>query len=181
MSLKYKSHEYYKNRDGNKLEITLADEKMLLTVHYQFYTGIPVVRAWTVAQNISSLPIGLEYLSSFSYTGLDDGLGNVAEEISVMIPHSAWYKEANWKEYTLRELGYEAYFRFSGKRISVSNTGTWSSKEHLPMGAVINRERKSTILWQIENNGSWNWEISDIDKYALFKAFRAVRAGKRMV
>ena len=66
VSLKYKSHEYYKNTDGNKLEITLVDEKMLLTVHYQFYTGIPVVRAWTVAQNISSLPIGLEYLSSFS-------------------------------------------------------------------------------------------------------------------
>ena len=168
-SLKYHSHHYFENEEGNKLEVLLTDEKMQVTQHYQFYKGLGVVRAWCVVKNVSNAPIGLEYVSSFAYTGFDEGEREVEDKIRVFLPHNAWYKEVNWKEYRLSDLGYEKRHVFSGKRIAISNTGTWSSKEYLPMGAIRNLETKNTVLWQIEHNGSWHWEISDIYNMLYFK------------
>ena len=37
------------------------------------------------------------------------------------------------------------------------------------MGAVQNTETATTLLWQIESNGSWQWEISDIDNAMYLK------------
>ena len=48
----------------------LENKKILVTVHYQFYKNISVVRSWSVVKNISDEPVGLEYLSSFTFTGL---------------------------------------------------------------------------------------------------------------
>lgn len=168
-ALKYSKHEYYENDLGNKLELTLKSEKIEATVHYQFYKDISVVRAWTDVKNISDKAVGLEYVASFTYTGFDTGALPVKDKIRVYLPHNTWCREANWKEYSLSELGYEATTEFSGKRISVSNTGTFSCKEYLPMGGVYNLESKDFYLWQIENNGSWQWEISDIDSMLYLK------------
>ena len=153
-SLRYDSHKYFENQWGNKLEICLKDDLVEAVLHYQFYNGLSVVRSWTVVKNISDSNIGLEYVSSFAYTGLND------DEPRVMIHHSAWKREADWKDYSIEELGLDRICDFSMKRISAYNTGMWSCKEYLPMGAYY--DKKSMIMWQIENNGSWQWEISDI-------------------
>lgn len=71
-SLRYCSHKYYENMLGNKLELELSDAKLAVTAHYQFYTDISAVRAWTVVKNISNANVGLEYVSSFSYTRLEN-------------------------------------------------------------------------------------------------------------
>ena len=168
-TLKYKSHTYYENEFGNKLELTLADDKIEACVHYQLYKGISALRAWTTVTNISSAPVGLEYVSSFSYIGIDEGDMTIDEKMRILIPHNAWCREANWHEYTPGELGYAPMTYFSGKRILVSNTGSWSAKEYLPMGAYQNLESKNTVMWQIEHNGSWAWEISDIDRMLYLK------------
>ena len=151
------------------MEFLLTDGRMNVTVHYQFYSGIYVVRSWTVVENISDMPIGLEYVSSFAYTGFNDGMLTPNENIRLFIPHNSWQRENNWKEYSLSELGIEKNTKFSGKRIMVSNTGSMSTKEYLPMCMIHNLETQSTYLWQIENNGSWQWEISDISDMLYFK------------
>ena len=161
-TLKYVSHSLYENEDGNKLEILLSNGELEATIHYQLYNGIGVMRSWTDVKNVADKSIGLEYVSSLSYSGFDTGCFPDYKDISILIPHNAWCREANWKEYTLSELGYERCSDFSGKRISISNTGTFSCKEYLPMGAIINKKTENTYFWQIENNGSWQWEISDI-------------------
>ncbi len=168
-SLKYKSHKYYENELGNKLELTLADEQLEACVHYQFYKGISALRAWTAVTNIGDKPLGLEYVSSFSYIGIDEGDLPLDDRMRILIPHNAWCREANWHAYTPGELGYAPMTNFSGKRILVSNTGTWSAKEYLPMGAYQNLESENTVMWQIEHNGSWAWEISDIDRMLYLK------------
>ena len=169
-SLKYKTHNYYENALGNKLEFVLEDEMMTATVHYQFYTGIAAVRCWTTVKNISNEVIGLEYVSSFAFTGLDAGDEMSAnDKLSIYIPHNSWMREFVWRKYTLSELGFDIIDFFAMKRINISNTGTWSSKEYLPMGAVNNSETQTTLMWQIESNGSWQWEISDIDEKIYLK------------
>ena len=168
-ALKYSSHKYYENELGSKLELALISDKLSVTVHYQLYTGISVLRAWTEVKNISYKPLGLEYVSSFTYTGFDTGILPVKDKIRVYIPHNTWCREANIRDYSLSDLGYEATTEFSGKRINISNTGTFSCKEYLPMGGIHNLETKDFYLWQIENNGSWQWEISDIDSMLYLK------------
>ncbi|MBE7011630.1 MAG: alpha-galactosidase [Ruminococcaceae bacterium] len=153
-SLLYDSHKYYENEVGNKLEICLKDNKVEAVIHYQFHRELPAVRSWTTVKNISDENVGLEYVSSFVYVGLGK------DKPRVMIPHSSWKTEANWKDYSIEDLGFDRNCTFSMNRISASNTGTWSCKEYLPMGAYY--DEKSMIMWQIESNGSWHWEISDI-------------------
>ncbi len=161
LTLKYESHKYYENELGKKLEFELKNEQIKAVVHYQFYKGISAVRAWTVVTNISNKIIGLEYISSFCYTGIEE------TGVKVSVPHNAWEQEVDWEEYSLSDLGVERIIPFSTKRISISNTGTWSTKEYLPMGAVRNEE--TAYLWQIEANGSWQWEISDISNMLYLK------------
>lgn len=160
-SLKYRSHREIEYADGKELIFLLADSRMEVRVHYRFYKDVAAVRAWTEVENIADETLGLEYVSSFSYVGFDDGNADREEKTRVLIPHNAWVREVDWREYRLSELGYEHLSPSSTKRISISNTGSWSSKEFLPMGALQNLETANTLLWQIEHNGSWQWEIAD--------------------
>ncbi len=130
----------------------LKNEKISVSVIYKFFEGTKTLRTYSKIKNISKENIGLEYISSFCLYGI--------KPEKIYIPHSSWCRELNWKEYTPYELGYSKINKFSTKRIAISNTGTWSSKEYLPMGMIC--ENDKTIFWQIEHNGSWNWEISDI-------------------
>lgn len=162
-SLKYCSHEYYENDYGKKLEFTLENDSLRAVVHYQLYSGISALRSWSVIENISCENAEIEYVSSFTYTGIDAGDSMTAnEKMSIYIPHNSWVRELAWRKYTLSELGFDKITNFSTKRINVSNTGTWSAKEYLPMGAAENSETGTVLMWQIENNGSWQWEIGDI-------------------
>ena len=173
-TLRYHSHCSTETPWGQLVEIQLSNEQINVTVHYQFYTQISAIRAWTTVENISPKPIGLEYVSSFAYTGIDGGMDYTDRDLKIYIPHNAWSREVNWQGYTPIELGLERWEELpkkglSTKRIAVSNTGTWSIKEHLPMAAIVNTKRNSAWMFQIENNGSWNWEISDADKRLYVK------------
>lgn len=169
-SLKYREHQFYENDTGKKLEIVLQDEEMQVTVHYQFYTGVSAIRAWTTVTNLSKYALGLEYVSSFSLTGMGkEKVEDLSERLKLYIPHNSWCRELDWREQTLTEAGLKKNSRFATKRINISNTGTWSSKEYLPMAGLVDEEYRSAYLWQIENNGSWQWEISDISDYLYLK------------
>lgn len=169
-TLKYDEHKYYRNAAGNKLEIKLKDEEICATLHYQFYDNISAARTWTSIDNISTGNVGLEYVSSFSLTGIGKECEPAKRnQMKRSIPHNSWCREVDWQTYTLEELGLHNSTSFSTKRISISNTGTWSAKEHLPMGAIANSSNAGCLMWQIENNGSWQWEISDIAGYLYLK------------
>ena len=161
-TLKYDCHKYYENEFGNKLEIVQTDSRMRVISHYQFYRDASAVRAWTTVANIAEEPLGLQYVSSFTYTGFDGGKMNMEDNLLYHICHNTWNKEFNWQAFTPAQLGHENIAVSTSKRILISNCGTWSTKEYIPMGAIENTEIKNTYLWQIENNGSWEWEISGI-------------------
>ena len=159
-TLQYVSHNAQKTGNGELLSFVLRDDQIEATLHYQFYHGISGVRCWTCVKNISGEQVGLEYVGAFSLMGIEEDTPE--KELQVFIPHTSWQRDVNWKAYHLHELGFNRTptLPFSLKRIACSNTGTWSTKEYLPMGGFARKE--SVLLWQIENNGSWYWEISDL-------------------
>jgi len=167
--LKYVSHRDYRNSFGRKLEIEQQHGGLHVVSHMQFYDGISVIRSWTEVINNSGENHPIEYISSFAMTGLPSLSKEQRDKgIRVYIPHSTWYGEAQWKSYSINELGYDVVndklTRSSVKRICCSSTGTWASSEYLPMGSFENILLGSTITWQIETSGSWHWEISDIEE-----------------
>ena len=66
---------------------------------------------------------------------------------------------------TFRELGFQETQPTMRSRSSVTfevtNTGNWSTKQHLPFGYIENQETHSALFFEIEHNGSWHYEISD--------------------
>ncbi len=165
----YVDHKDYRNEWGRKLEVISCDEETqcYVTSHYQFYDGISVLRSYSEVENKGSEIQTLEYLSSFYYNGIErEGIRSFDDKMLLWIPHNSWQRELQWKSYRFRDLGLEqsqpeARIR-SSKAIAVTNTGNWSTKEYLPMGLLQNQETESSLFWQIEHNGSWHWEISDV-------------------
>jgi alpha-galactosidase len=161
--LVYTGHSDTRNSNGRKLEIVQHDPLtgLLVTSHFQFYDGLPVARAWTEVTNQGSLPVGLDYVSSFVLSGLaKEGLLPWEQKLRLRMAHNTWMGELNWANYTLPDLGLARYTdNFSMKRISISSGGTWSTAEYLPMGCLENTETGAWLFWQIEHHGAWQWEM----------------------
>jgi alpha-galactosidase len=165
--LQYRSHCDARNAQGRLLEIDQGDEAtgLLVTSHLQLFDALPVVRSWTTVANRGQAPVGLEYVSSFALTGLaKEGLAPWDEAVQLYLPHNTWMGEGQWRRYRLPELGLARVYAFSIKRLCVSSTGTWSSAEYLPMGYLEHCESGAGLAWQIEHDGSWQWELSDRDE-----------------
>jgi len=164
----YTGHRDTRNSIGRLLEIDSFDEKTGLfgTMTYQFYDGLPVVRCWNTLKNRSAEPLGLEVVSTLVLpyaAGLSD-------DASLLIPHNSWQQELQWKENSLSQLGsnYFVHNTSSSKRIQIRSIGSWSSGEYAPMGVLRNRTDGTMTFWQIEHNGSWNWELLEHgSKYQL--------------
>lgn len=154
-SLKYISH----SETANEIIFTLQNNKLHIKQHYVFFNGVNAVRSFAEVENICTENIGLEYISSFCMYGFDFE--------KLWLCHNAWCRELEWRKYAPEELGYSHINEASTKRICISNTGTWSTKEFMPMGIIENTNE--SIFWQIEHNGSWNFEISDIKNVNYLK------------
>lgn len=168
--MKFAEMKDERNGYGRKIEIVTFDEETGLEVHshMQFYDGTAIVRAWCQVVNKGGRSWGIEYLSSFALTGITkEGMSKADKKMKLYIPRNGWQKEFHWNEFTFDELGMacaqpDDYHR-SSVTIGIGNTGSWSTKEYLPMGYLRNEETNSGLYWQIEHNGSWYWEISDED------------------
>lgn len=166
--MKYVSHTDERNEKGRVLKFITSDEETKMQVEsvWQFYDGIPIVRMQHTVENQGEEVQTLDYISTFNYMGIEkEGAKRQDEKLLLKLPHNGWQREMNWKDYTLKDLGMELVqpkeIQRSSNHFHVSNTGNWSSKEFLPMAYLENQETGSSLYWQIENNGSWHWEIGD--------------------
>lgn len=70
--LKYISHNITLCGKSKLLEIRLSDARLDVTLFYQFFESVPVVRCWNQIVNITDNPVVLDYITSFAYYGLTD-------------------------------------------------------------------------------------------------------------
>jgi alpha-galactosidase len=158
----YDSHRETQNAKGRKVEMDLTADSLAVTVHWQFFTGIPVMRTWVEIRNRGSQPTGLEQVASFFFHGLGRAGKKLWNEKSrIHLCANSWCGEVRWQTADIRDLGLDRAREMTSNRLKVGNNGSWSTKDHLPMGIYENTEAGEATFWQIENNGSWNWEIGD--------------------
>jgi alpha-galactosidase len=135
---------------------------------YDAIAGVPVVRRYTRVTNTSSSPVGIEFLSSAMLHGLA-AAQDYDRELRIHVALNSWMAEGQWHTLRPSEMGFVENERTSWSEARAGSIGSWSTERYLPMAMVENLRLGLTWFWQIEHNGSWYWEISNIsarDNYA---------------
>ena len=169
LELAYVSHDIITSPEGSTLELVQrTPDGVVLRSTFTTFGELPVVRVEQEVVNESDGPVTLEHLSSLTLNGFarfrDAGW---RDDVRLRIPHNTLFAEFNWTAHTLPSLGIvdvgftEEGVHSSKSRVSVSSIGTQSTTEYLPMGALEDLGRDRTWAWQIEANGSWQWEVGD--------------------
>lgn len=162
--LVFQGLEEERNERGRRVTVSQKDEVTGLLVRsvLQFVGATGVFESWTEAENRGVEAVGLTYVSSFCLNGLTKDSGLPWDRAArLYVPSNSWYGEFQWNCHTLPQLGMKKAFDYSTKRVSFSSTGTWTSKEFLPMGYVEDAKAGQGWYFSIVHNGSWHWEVGD--------------------
>ena len=172
--LKFDSILEERNEDGDLLRIVQKDDVTGARVEsvMQFYDGLPVARMYNTVTNEGSENQTLEYISSFSYWGIEkeqkEGIPEFIssdDKMSMIVVHNGWQKELTVKKYRFADLGMAQTqphnYQRTSKTIEITNTGNWSAKEYVPMGYIGNSVADASLFFEIDHSGSWHYEIGD--------------------
>ena len=159
--LQYTGHEIRENR----LTVVQESSNVRAETVFEGYADCNAIRAVTKVTNITDAPIVLEEVSSLCITGMGDKNDpNAMRFTNFLQSHHA---ECQPRTRNFRELGLCGGRSESQQRVSGCNIGSWSTKEQLPMGIL--EHKGEFLMFQIESNNSWYYEISDMeDKYYLY-------------
>ncbi|MBR7837698.1 alpha-galactosidase [Actinospica durhamensis] len=136
----------------------------------EHHPGIAAIRAWSRITAGPAEPLVLLHATSLLVPGaVPVADGRWEERLTVWSAANPWCGEGRWSGRTLAERGLNPVAPPDAKnRISLASTGSWSSGEHLPMGALVDEQTGRALLWQIEHNGSWAWEIGDFHDAGVY-------------
>jgi len=167
-SCKYVSHSINDNSKGKEIVIITSNKILEIETHYQLYKDIKAISSFNNVKNISDGNVSLEFISSFFQYGITKS--NLDTNWLYQASNS-WHCEAQWSKFNFLDLGIFNGNEFTSmNRYTLNNTGSWSTKEHLPMVVVEDKKRKTATLLQIESCGSWHIELGDIQNHVYLLA-----------
>lgn len=159
---KYISHKLISHKNGEELIIKTSDGRLEVDTHFLSYKNTSGISVFNSIKNISDKNITLEYVSSLSVYGFGSLTGQTSDNMFLYKAHNSWHTEAQWKCLDFLHEGlFNANHKVSMERYQINNTGSWSTKEFLPMVGIEDRAKKILLLGQVENNGSWHIELGD--------------------
>ena len=139
--------------DGNVLHIIQRSDLVEVVTKFTTYDVTNAIRIQTEVKNISTAPLVLEEVSAFAVFGIPFN----SEFTRFTQGH---HKECQPMTKTLQEWGLDDLTPNGQKRIAFANVGSWSTKEELPQGILA--WDGGQLMFQIESNSSWYYEISDM-------------------
>jgi alpha-galactosidase len=128
---------------------------------YDAFDGVPVVRRYSRVTNEGGSTVGIEFLSSAMLHGLA-APQDYDRELRIHAALNSWMAEGQWHTLRPSEMGFVENERTSWSEAQAGSIGSWSTERYLPMAMVENLRLGLTWFWQIEHNGSWHWEISNV-------------------
>jgi alpha-galactosidase len=148
---------------GKRLVSMHTDPILKLSVEsvYEAFDGIPVVRRYSRVTNKGDSPIGIEFLSSAMLHGLAAPQA-YDRELRIHVALNSWMAEGQWHTLRPSEMGFVENERTSWSEAQAGSIGSWSTERYLPMAMAENIKLGLIWFWQIEHNGSWHWEISNV-------------------
>jgi alpha-galactosidase len=150
-------------RGGKRLVCMHTDPVLKLSIEsvYEAFDGVPVVRRYSRVTNKGDSPVGLEFLSSAMLHGLA-APQEYDRELRIHVALNSWMAEGQWRTLRPSEMGFVENERTSWSEAQAGSIGSWSTERYLPMAMVENLRLGLIWFWQIEHNGSWYWEISNV-------------------
>lgn len=148
---------------GARLICMHSDPALQLSVEsvYESFDGVPVVRRHSRVTNTGTAPVGIEFLSSAMLHGLAAPQG-YDRGLRIHIARNSWMAEGQWHRFRPSEMGFVENERTSWSQAQAGSVGSWSTARFLPMAMAENTRLGLIWFWQIEHNGSWYWEISNV-------------------
>ncbi len=159
----------YINHYVSENTLTVVEESPNIRAEtvFECYDDTNALRVHTKVTNITSQPIVLEEISAFCITGIGDK--NDPDNMHFTDFLQSHHAECQPRTRNFRELGLCGGRSESQQRVNGCNIGSWSTKEMVPMGILEDRKNSHFLMFQIESNSSWYYEISDtLDKYYLY-------------
>lgn len=148
---------------NDSVEIVQANSKISVSTCIQSYEDTDALKIWSFITNVSNEPVTLEHISSFVINGISDGTDFV-KDLFLYRFYNSHHIECQPVKLSFYDCGmFNGNYR-SLKRLYGSNTGSWSSKEELPQAIIEDAKNGKFLMFQIENNASWYWEIGDNEK-----------------
>ncbi|KAH8884112.1 putative Melibiase subfamily [Thozetella sp. PMI_491] len=164
------SENYDANSKTKTLDVELHDEKTKITTisHLKIFDGLPFVQSSATVRNDGSTRVVVTQVSSLVVANMTKAKQWWSDYL-ISFAKNTWCREAQWQDHTPSELGVDDLgihrlpddHAASMSEFILSNRGTFSTQGHLPMGLLRRKGGGDTWIWQIENNGSWKWEIGD--------------------
>lgn len=150
-------------KGGKRLVCMHTDPNLKLSVEsvYEAFDGIPVVRRYSRVKNNGDSAVGIEFMSSAMLHGLASPQA-YERELRIHLAVNSWMAEGQWHTLRPSEMGFVENERTSWSEARAGSVGSWSTERYLPMAMAENTELGLTWFWQIEHNGSWYWEISNV-------------------
>ena len=155
--LKYVSH----TQCGNMLEILQKSDLVKVKTVFSTYENTNAVRVHTEVENITDETIVLEEVSAFVYSGFGEKGIDSAKDLYFTRFTQSHHAECQPRRMSFEDAGFFRANNESQKRIAFANVGSWSTKEELPQGIIEDTKLGSFIMFQIESNSSWYYEIAD--------------------
>ena len=158
-----------RHQDGMAtLEVTAQDPVTRISVisRWSSWPDLPVVRCETEVV-AGSEPVELRAVSSVALGGISSPGAHWWHDHEVGFAHNTWFREMAWQCRTPAELGLDDsgldQWGITSSRASfaIGQRGSWSTGGHLPMGILRARDQGRSLLWQVEHNGAWRWEMGD--------------------
>lgn len=148
---------------GQRLVCFHTDPVLKLAVEsvYEAFDGLPVVRRYSRVTNNGDSPVGIEFLSSAMLHGLASPQ-DYDRELRIHFALNSWMAEGQWRTLRPSEMGFVENERTSWSEAQAGSIGSWSTERYLPMAMIENVGLGLIWFWQIEHNGSWHWEISNV-------------------
>lgn len=161
-SLRYRGHEVGAD------ELLIHQESLAgvkTTTRLKKGAVVGVYRAETIIFNGSAAPLHLQAVTTLCLGGIAPALGST-DELDVWSAANEWCAENRWfptpllSAPGLPDINAPSHGQAARGTISRIGTSTWPSGQFLPMGAISNRHDGRTLMWQIEHNGPWIWEVN---------------------
>lgn len=164
--LRYKDHKETIGDGFSELVVTMSDDStgVQTDTHYRVFPGTNTFRVYTMVTNISpDSELVLESVTSWSSGfGSPDGQTDISQW-DILECGNEWLGEGRWKTSSVSDHLPEMHENLIGHNprysYSVVSTGTFSTDNAAPMGALISKKFGLAWLFQIEHNGAWRWEI----------------------
>ena len=146
------------------LTVVQASDRLRVSTVFTFgdYDGYAVQTTYT---NLSGETLTLEEASAFVLGGFAEV--RHADSVALYTFLQSHHQECQPVSATLSQLGFGESSPTGQRRVAGCNVGSWSTKEQLPQG-ILDIDG-GWLMFQIESNNSWYYEISDEEgKFYLY-------------